>query len=183
MRWVTSLGIAILMCHVAAVAAAQNLTEMEANSADPVVAWVQRHVGVSSRFPVRVVASQDLPSDLWVRVKHLIAFRIHRHRSDGTTEVDSSIYLVRTSDVYAKAEAALRNRMTNHEYVWCLLAAVLTHEAAHAHPRTEQQALAAEAAQLRRCLFAGHLYAADGWSAVSYLGKVEAKRRNPREHY
>ena len=29
----------------------------------------------------------------------------------------------------------------------------------------------------------GHLFSADGWSALSYLGKVEAKLRNPREHY
>jgi hypothetical protein len=183
MRQVRLLGLAILMCHLAFEAAAQDVTTMEVESADPVVARVQRHVGVSAGFPVRVVASEDMPGDLWHRVKHLVAFRIHRHMSDRTTEVDPSIYLVRTSDIYAKAAAAIRNGTTNHDYVWCLLAAVLTHEAAHTHPRTEQQALAAEAAQLRRCLFAGHLYAADGWSAVTYLGKVEAKRRNPREHY
>ncbi len=66
---------------------------------------------------------------------------------------------------------------------WCLLAAVLAHEAAHTALRTERQALMAEAAQLRRCLFAGHLSSGDGWSPVTYLDKVEAKLRHPREHY
>jgi hypothetical protein len=40
-----------------------------------------------------------------------------------------------------------------------------------------------EAAQLRRCLLAGHLAAGDGWDPVTYLGQVEAKFRRPREHY
>ena len=67
-------------------------------------------------------------------------------------------------------------------YVWCLLAAVLAHESAHTALNTERQALTAELGQLRRCLFAGHLHATDGWNATTYLGKVEARLRNPREH-
>lgn len=56
-------------------------------------------------------------------------------------------------------------------------------EAAPAAPNTEPEALRAEAAQLRRCLAAGHLHSTAGWSAGSYLMKVEAKPRTPREHY
>jgi hypothetical protein len=150
---------------------------------NPVVARLHQHLDPSARLLVRVVDSDDFPPGLWKRVQHLVAFRIHRPLPDGTTEADAAVYLVRTSDLYVKAEAALRNQTSNHEYVWCLLAAVIGHEAAHTRPLTEVQALTAEAAQLRRCLFAGHLYTGDGWSAVSYLGKVEAKLRNPREHY
>jgi hypothetical protein len=144
---------------------------------------VYEHLGPSGRLLVRVVDSGDFPANLWKRVGRLVAFRIHRHLPDGSSQADAAVYLVRTSDVYAKADAALRNRTTNHEYVWCLLAAVVAHEAAHTGLLTEVQALTAEIAQLRRCLLAGHLYAGDGWSAVSYLGKVEAKLRHPREHY
>jgi hypothetical protein len=150
---------------------------------DPVIARVHEHLDPSARILVRAVDSDDFPPGLWKRVRHLVAFRIHRHMADSTTQADAAIYLVRTSELYTKAEAALRNHTSNHEYVWCLLAAVIAHEAAHTRPLTEVPALTAEAAQLRRCLFAGHLYTGDGWSAVSYLGKVEAKLRNPREHY
>jgi hypothetical protein len=108
---------------------------------------------------------------------------MHRHQPDGSTLADAAIYLLRDSALYAKAAEVARNRSTHHEYVWCLLAAVIAHEAQHTAPKTERQALLAEAAQLRRCLFAGHLHSGDGWSAVTYLGKVEAKLRHPREHY
>jgi hypothetical protein len=43
--------------------------------------------------------------------------------------------------------------------------------------------LTAEIAQLCRCLLAGHLHSGNGWSVASYLGNVEAKLRNQREHY
>jgi hypothetical protein len=151
--------------------------------ADAVVARLSAHVDPASRPLVRVVDSNDFLPAFWRRVRHLVAFRIHRHLADGTTQPDAMVYLVRASALYAKADAALRNRTSNHEYVWCQLAAGVAHEAAHTGPLTERQALIAEIAQLRRCLFAGHLHSGDGWSAVSYLGKVEAKLRNPREHY
>jgi hypothetical protein len=64
-----------------------------------------------------------------------------------------------------------------------LLAAVLAHEAAYVAPLTEREALIAEADQLRQCLFAGHLHTGKGWSAGAYLQQVEAKLRQPREHY
>jgi hypothetical protein len=183
MRRGTAIAVGILLCDVAVGVAAQNDHNAEPPPRDPVVARVHEHIGAADHLFVRVVASGDLPSDLWQRVKNLVAFRIHRHAPGGTTTADPAIYVVRTSEVYFKAEAALRGGTTNHEYVWCLLAAVLAHEAAHTGPNTERAALIAEAEQLRRCLFAGHLHAADGWSAVSYLGKVEAKIRKPREHY
>jgi hypothetical protein len=183
MRRILALGFLFVVGASTAGAAAQPENNADQTIVDPVVARVQEHVGVVQQSLVRVIRPNDLPRDLWHRVKHLVAFRIHRNWSDGTTTVDPAIYLLGTSEVYAKAAESLRNRGTNYEYVWCLLAAVLVHEAAHTHRNTERQALAAEAAQLRRCLFAGHLYATDGWSAVSYLGKVEAKQRNPREHY
>jgi len=112
-----------------------------------------------------------------------VAFRLHRHRDDGTTVADAPIYLVRTSAVYLKAAAVLRSGATQREYVWCLLAAIVAHESAHTAPMTERQALTAEAEELRRCLFDGHLFTGDEWSPVTYLGKVEAKLRHPREHY
>ena len=150
---------------------------------DVVLARVYEHTSPSTRPPVRVVDSGDFPAGFWKRVRHLVAFRIHRRQPDGTFQTDSLVYLVRTSDVYVKADAALRNHTPNHEYVWCLLSAVIAHEVAHTGPLTEHHALTAEAAQIRRCLFAGHLHSGDGWNAVTYLGKVEAKLRKPREHY
>lgn len=150
---------------------------------DPVIARILEHLGDAARPIVLTVDSRHFPPAVWKRVRNLVAFRLHRHGPDGGTTVDAAIYLVRESDVYFKAAATLRNRTTNYEYVWCLLAAVLTHEAAHTAPMTERQALMAEAEQLRRCLFAGHLYSGDGWSPLSYLQKVEAKLRHPREHY
>ncbi len=150
---------------------------------DTVVARLHEHFDPAARPSVRVVDSDDFLAALWTRVRRLVAFRIHRHLADGTTQTDAPVYLVRSSGLYAKADAALRTHATHHEYVWCLLAAVVAHEMAHTGPLTERQALTAETVQLRRCLFAGHLHSSDGWSAVSYLGKVEAKLRNPREHY
>ena len=150
---------------------------------DPVIARVLEHLGDAARPIVLAVDSRHFPRPVWTRVKNLVAFRLHRHGPDGGTTVDAATYLVRESDVYFKAAATLRNRTTNYEYVWCLLAAVLAHEAAHTAPMTERQALMAEAEQLRRCLLAGHLYSGDGWSPLSYLQQVEGKLRHPREHY
>ena len=150
---------------------------------DPVVARIYEHLGAAPKPLVVVVAAQDFSPAVWRRVKDLSAFRLHRSLEGGTTRVDSAVYLVRSSSVYTKAAAALGNRSTNQEYVWCLLAAVLAHEAAHTTPQTERQALMAEGSQLRRCLFAGHLHSSAGWSAGAYLQKVEAKLRNPREHH
>ena len=67
--------------------------------------------------------------------------------------------------------------LTDQESVWCLLAAVLSHEAAHTAVNTERQALKAELEQLRRCQAAGHLLPTDGWRAASHLAKVEARLR------
>jgi hypothetical protein len=150
---------------------------------DPVVARVYEHLRDTPRPIVLVVGPRDFPPAVWNRVKNLVAFRLHRATVDGTTLTDAAVYLVRDSDVYFKAAATLRNRTTNHEYVWCLLSAVLMHESAHTVPKTERQALMGEAAQLRRCLSRGHLYSGDGWSAGRYLQQVEAKLRNPHEHY
>jgi hypothetical protein len=150
---------------------------------DPVVARLSQHLGDGPRPIVLAVDSRYFPPVVWKRVKNLVAFRLHRHQTDGTTAVDAATYLIRNSDLYLKAMASLHSPTANTEYVWCLLAAILTHEAAHTTPLTERQALIAEAAQLRRCLLAGHLYSGDGWSAGSYLQKVEAKLRHPREHY
>jgi hypothetical protein len=147
---------------------------------DPVVARAFEHLGDRPKPLVLVVGADRFSPAVWRRVKDLIAFRLHRPLEDGGTQVDAATYLVRTSALYMKASGVLRNRLTNHEYIWCLLAAVLTHEAAHATPDTEREALEAEAAQLRQCLFAGHLYSSSGWSAGDYLQKVEAKLRNPR---
>ena len=183
MRRNLAMAMGILMCGVAEGASASDGTKAALPAADRVVERVREHVGAATHTLVRVVGADDFPAEPWQRVKHLVAFRIHRHGQGGTPTTDPATYLVATSSLYLKAAGALRNGTTNHEYVWCLLAAVLAHEAAHTGPNTERQALTAEAEQLRRCLFAGHLHAADGWSGVSYLGKVEAKLRNPREHY
>jgi hypothetical protein len=112
-----------------------------------------------------------------------VAIRLHRHQPDGRTVVDAPIYLVRESRLYQEAAAALRNHATVKEYVWCQLAAVIAHESAHTVPLTEREALLSEAGQLRRCMLAGHLHSTDGWSAAAYLMKVEARLRNPQEHY
>jgi hypothetical protein len=150
---------------------------------DPIVARVYEHNGNAPRPLVLVVDDSNFPPSVWNRVKNLVAFRMHRPQPDGTTLVDAAIYVVRDSALYLKAEAALRNGTTNDEYVWCLLAAVLAHERAHQAPVTEREALIAEAEQLRRCLLEGHLHTSSGWSAGAYLLKVEAKLRQPREHY
>jgi len=155
----------------------------ETPTGDPVVARVFEHVRDGRPPIVLVVDSRHFPPAVWTRVKDLVAFRLHRPQPDGTTVADAATYLVRDSDLYRKAAAALRNRTTNHEYVWCLLAAVLAHESAHAAPLTERQALTAEAAQVRRCLFAGHMNSGSDWSPLGYLNAVEAKLRRPREHY
>jgi hypothetical protein len=150
---------------------------------DPVVARIHQHGSDPPGPLVRVIDGGDFPPHVWHRVKNLVAFRLHRHLPDGTSVTDAPVFFVRSSALYQNAAAALRNRTSNHEYVWCLLAAMIAHEAAHSAPMTERQALIAEAEQLRRCLFAGHLYTGNGWSAGAYLQKVEARLRQPREHY
>ena len=114
--------------------------------------------------------------------EHLVGFRIHRPGAGGVTTLDVAIYLSDRSELYRKAAEALRTGTTQREYVWCLLAAVVAHEAAHTAPDTERQALTAEVALLRRCLFAGHLHAGDGWNAARYFGVLEGRLQNPREH-
>ena len=150
---------------------------------DAVVARVYEHNGGAPRPLVLVVDRSNFPAHVWERVQDLVAFRLHRHRPDGTTIVDAPIYMVRNSALYLKAVAALEHGATNQEYLWCQLAAVLAHEAAHVTPSTERQALLAEAEQLRRCLLAGHMHTSTGWSAGAYLQNVEARLRQPREHY
>lgn len=90
---------------------------------------------------------------------------------------DAAIYLVRTSDLYHRAATVLRTNSTGQDEVWCLLAAVLSHEAVHTAVNTEREALEAEAAQLRRCVIARHLPAADLGLVVSHVSKIEAKLR------
>ena len=176
------ISLAAVFAHVAALESHHG-ARGEPPAQDPVVVRLQEHLGETRRPVVLVVDSGQFPPSVWKRVEHLVAFRIHRRQPDGTTLADAATYLVRGSDLYFKAAATLRNRTTTQEYVWCLLAAVIAHEAAHTAPRTEREALTAEAAQLRRCLFAGHLAAGDGWNPVTYLGQVEARLRRPREHY
>lgn len=144
---------------------------------DPVVTRVREHGGAAGRAIVVVVGPEDLPRPVWQRVKHLVAFRLHRPAEDGTTITDAAIYLVRTSDLYERAATALREDPWAHDAVWCFLAAVVSHEAAHVSEGTERQALEAEIAQLRRCQAAGHLLPSDGMRAVSHVAKVEAKLR------
>jgi hypothetical protein len=150
---------------------------------DAVIARVFEHNGDAPRPLVLVVDRTNFSDDVWNRVKNLVAFRLHRHRPDGSMLVDAPIYVVRNSAIHVKAAKAMRAGTTNDAYVWCLLAAVLAHEAAHITPLTERQALIAEAEQLQHCLHAGHLYTSNGWSAGAYLQQVEAKLRQPREHY
>ena len=155
----------------------------QAAAGDPVVARVYQHLNGATRPIVLVVDASWFPDPVWRRVKNLVAFRLHRPDRDGTTVVDAATYLVRHSAIYTTAAATLRNNSTQKEYVWCLLAATLAHEAAHNSPLTERQALTAEAEQVRRCLFDGHLHSTDGWSPLKYLSRVEAKLRKPVEHY
>jgi hypothetical protein len=150
---------------------------------DPVVARVLEHIDDGPR-PLILLAQRDrFEHDVWNRVRNLVAFRLHRPQRDGRTIVDAPIYLVRESRLYQDAAAALRNRSTVKDYIWCRLAAVIAHEQAHSATLTERAALLSEAEQLRRCLKAGHLHTSDGWSAGAYLMMVEARLRNPQEHY
>lgn len=160
---------------------AQDLPEPTAHP-DAVVSRMFEHFQGAPRPLVRIAESRDFHEQAWRRVQNLVGFRIHRPAAGGATTPDAAIYLSRTSELYLKAAAVLRSGATQRDYVWCLLAAVVAHENAHTALNTERQALTAELAQLRRCLFAGHLHATDGWNAITYLGKLEAKLRNPREH-
>lgn len=179
----TALATLLTVSVQPATLAAHSDDRVDTATSDPVIARIQEHLSDSPPPVVLVVDSRQFPPAVWKRVEHLVAFRLHRHQPDGTTRADAATYLVRGSALYLKAAAAVRNRTTNHEYVWCQLAAVVAHEAAHIAPLTERAALMAEAAQLRRCLFAGHLTSGDGWNPVTYLGKVEARLQRPREHY
>jgi hypothetical protein len=149
---------------------------------DPVVSRVLEHFNGTALPAIRIARSGDFHAQVWRRVENLVAFRIHRPGAGGVTNPDAVIYLSDTSDLYRKAAGALRTGATQRGYVWCLLASVVAHEAAHTAPDTERQALVAEVALLRRCLFAGHLHATDGWNAANHIGKVEERLRNPREH-
>lgn len=149
---------------------------------DPVVSRTLEHFTGAALPPILIARSGDFHAQVWRRVESLGGFRIHRPGPGGVTTPDAVIYLSDRSDLYRKAAGALRTGSTQREYVWCLLAAVLAHEAAHTAPETERQALTAEVALLRRCLFAGHLHAADGWNATRYFGRLEGRLRNPREH-
>ena len=150
---------------------------------DPVVARLLEHIDQRPR-PLILFADRDrFERGVWDRVRNLVAFRLHRPQPDGRTVVDAPIYLMRESRLYQDAAAALRSRATVKEYVWCRLAAVIAHEMAHTAPDTERAALRSEAEQLRRCLLAGHLHSSDGWNAGAYLVRVEARLRNPQEHY
>jgi hypothetical protein len=178
-RLVVALAVSSALLPLSAIAFAQDLAPVPLTP-DPIVARVFEHLGARPKPLVLVVGAERFSPAVWRRFKGLTAFRLHRPLEEGGTQVDAATYLVRTSAVYLKAAEVLRNRLTNHEYIWCLLAAVLTHESAHTRPDTEREALQAEAAQLRQCLFAGHLYSSSGWSAGDYLQKVEAKLRKPR---
>ena len=128
---------------------------------------VHEHGSVAGQPIILVVGHDDFPEPVWRRVKDLVAFRLHRRGEDGSESTDAAIYLVQTSDLYDRAATALRADPTGEDPVWCFLAAVVTHEAAHTSEGTERQALEAEIAQLRRCQAAGHLPPSDGLRAVS----------------
>ena len=167
-----ALGIAVLVCHPHLCAAAA-----DAAGPDPVVARILEHGGAASRPIVVVVGQEDLPKAVWRTVRDLVAYRLHRPAGDGTAVTDAAIYLVRTSDLYYRASKVLRTRGTGQDEVWCFLAAVLSHEAAHTAADTERQALEAEVAQLRRCAVASHLAAGDVARIASRVSKIESKLR------
>jgi len=173
----------VLVSLVVQIDAASRDTAQEPLTGDPVIARVYEHLGQGHRPLVLAVGADTFPPVVWKRVNNLVAFRLHRHQLDGTTVADAAIYLNRNSEIYMRAAATLRSGATQREYIWCLLAAIVAHESAHTTLMTERQALITEAGQLRRCLFDGHLFTGDGWSPVTYLGKVEAKLKKPREHY
>ena len=151
---------------------------------DPVVARVLEHIDDQRPRPLILIAQRErFERHTWNRVRNLVAFRLHRPQPDGGAIVDAPIYLVRESRLYQDAAAALRTRTTVKDYIWCQLAAVIAHEQAHTATLTERAALLHEAEQLRRCLRAGHLHSSDGWSAGAYLMLLEARLRNPQEHY
>ena len=60
---------------------------------DPVVTRVHEHGGAAGRPIVVVVGPEDLPRAVWQRVRHLVAFRLHRRAEDGTTITDAAIYI------------------------------------------------------------------------------------------
>lgn len=172
----------ILVVSMPVMAGARPRQEPSVTHPDPVVARVFEHDGGPRRPLVLIVDRDRLGAEVWTRVRDLVAFRMHR-QIGGRTIVDAPIYVVRTSTLYQKAAATLRSGSTVKEYLWCQLAAVLAHEAAHTTTLTEREALTAEAEQLRRCLAKGHLHSSDGWNAGAYLMQLEARLRNPREHY
>lgn len=103
---------------------------------DPVVARLLEHIDQGPR-PLILFAERDrFERAAWNRVRNLVAFRVHRPQPNGLTVIDAPIYLVRESRLYQDAAAALRNRATVREYVWCQLAALIAHEAAHTGPET-----------------------------------------------
>ena len=69
----------------------------------------------------------------------------------------------------------LRTNGTGQDDVWCLFAAVLSHEAAHTGTNTEREALEAEAAQLRDCVRSDHLSPSEVLRLASSLFKIDAK--------
>ena len=146
-----------------------------AQGPDPVVERIREHGGSAGSPMVVVVGPEDVPKSVWQSVKDLVAYRVHRPSEDGVPVTDAAIYLVRTSDLYQRAATVLRTNATGQDEVWCFLSAVLSHEAAHSAINTEQQALEAEAEQLRRCLFASHPPGGDVGRLASYISKVEAK--------
>lgn len=172
----------VLLSLVARIDASHG-SPQEPLTGDPVVARVHEHLSQGPKPLILAVGSDRFTPPVWKRVNNLVAFRIHRHRAEGTTVADAAIYLNRDSKIYMNAAATLRNGATQQEYLWCLLAAIVAHESAHTAPMTEHQALMAEVAQLRRCLLEGHLFTGNEWNPVTYLGQVEAKLRHPREHY
>jgi hypothetical protein len=144
---------------------------------DPVVERIREHGGFAGSPIVVVVGPADLPKSVWQTVKHLVAYRLHRRSESGATVTDAAIYLVRTSDLYHQAATVLRTKAPGRDDVWCRLAGVLRHEAAHDAIDTEREALAAEAAQLRHCLSACQLSPEEVVRLAAYLSTVDGKLR------
>src|SRR5262245_31202514 len=61
--------------------------------ADPVVAHIHGHWPGADRPIVLSVGAGDFPPEVWQRVRNLVAFRLFRRLPDGTSAVDSAIYL------------------------------------------------------------------------------------------
>ena len=76
------------------VAGSENGAPVGLRHPDPVVARVHEHIGDVGRPIVVVVGPADVPRKFWQRVKHLVAYRVHRPLEGGGPVTDAAIYIV-----------------------------------------------------------------------------------------